>query len=775
MSTERRYHPPEVGARPEGLPPETALLVETAVREALRAAVRGAEAAHASAAGGQDRPREPYAEERARAEGYRVRSYDAGGRPVTLPVRGARPVAPVRPVGGLGFGGGARRVGRRPYRWATRPPAPAAAPVVWTEASLARLRSRLGPAYQGLPLGRISVDDLLTGGVSARLVPPSDDEDRGRTIAARLGPGAFHLAPIGREGFGLAAAGALGAGYRVRRITESGGFQDTGVRVITREPVEAEGGILAFTSDFTTLREVRIVGRKAGLAKAAASAVAAELAHGLAAAPPSVVSATLKGLLKDLDDEELMEALEELRHQRRLGELMTLVRVRAFRAFLEQRGVPWPYVLANWEPNASDAAAVFSGVLWGAGENVYQVVELIGVLAGSFFVERLARERHQMLSAAVLFVDHPLVLGGEGLRLLRDTFLEKLERLEFFDAGRIVGQIAMALLTLPKAVASLPKAAASAARLAATATRIGVAALDRIGVAFAEVVEFLLSERQVFAGADGVVFMSVGDDLLLSGTKVRNPVRLPYLDIVDALETGKVPLTEAELEKFLRPLTEAEKQAPKALARTAATGAAVTVEALEELVAQAIAELEGLPGTGELRPSVRGTRLHTIVARLVSERFPGGGGVEVVPEGALRGFSGIPQEILDMPIRTFVERSPAVADLAPRLRSLFKGGSTLIGDMKPDLVLRTPDELVVWDLTSIDRQTHEAKNLLYRAVLDTGGGRGVVGHAFWRHFGKTTAGIEELYPREAARAADLRARIRAILERHGRLPPGGKP
>lgn len=782
MTFERHYHLPGSVPCPEGMSPATARLLETAVREALRAAVRRSSADDASPLAVPPDPRERYTDDRAREGGYWIPSYDGSGRPVTVRVTGPGTPATGRPAGGLGpgshSGSGARNLGGGAGR--SRPatagaaaahPAAAAPAREWTEVSLATLRVRMGHGYEHTPLGRISADSLLIGGTSVRLVPALGGTDADRTLAARLGGGAFYLDPIARERVGLVAAAVPGAGYAIQRVGDDGRRQDTGLRVITWDTATVPAGILAYTSDLTTLREIRIVGSKPGDPKAAAARIAAALKDGLAMAPASVIATTLKAHLRGLGDDEIMVALEELRRLGRLGEALALVRVREFRQFLKEHGVPWSYVFANWEPDVADGAAVFSGVLWGAGENLYQVLELVTVLAGSLFSEKLAQERHQFWTAIVAFVQHPLVTGEQGLRLLRDTFLEKVEQLEFFDAGRIIGQIAMTLLTLPKAIASVPKLAASTARLAVTITRVGVAVLDRIGLRLAEVVKFLLAERHAFATPNGVILMMSGDDILLSGSQVKGTAALAHSEVVKALETGSAVFTEAEVEEWAEALTEVEKKAPKAAGRaggTAAQAAVVTVEALEDLVARAIAELGQAPGSAGLTASVEGTKLHTIFSRLVTQRYAGVGGITVVSERSIRSFAKLPAAVLDMTVEAFVAENLAetTKDLRPFFKVSGSGKPRLIGDLRPDLVVRAPGQLVVFDLTSVERQQHMAKNLLYRSVLGKGGERAWIGESYTRHFGKTAAEIESLYPKEVRAAEIQRAAARRIKERH---------
>ncbi|MFI8961902.1 hypothetical protein ACIGO8_07285 [Streptomyces sp. NPDC053493] len=777
------YHVPDTVPRPEGLPTELARLLAVAVRQALQDAIRATEARRSAgspgtAAHGGGSDGRAADDGTPRGDAYRVPSYDDEGRPVAVPlVRApAAPAAAGRPAGGIGSGA-AGASGRRDLGTGARstsgPAAPSAATErTWSPRALEALRARMGPGFRNALTGRISVDTLVLGEQRIRLVPGLGGTDQERTVAARLGEGAYYLDPIPRERFGVQAAAVPGAGYAVHRVGDDGRRRDTGLRVLTWDTAVVPAGILAYTTDVNTLRETTIVGRKPGDPRTAAARIAAALDKGLSQAPGSVVATTLKAHLRDLDDDELMAAFEELRKLGKLGETLALVRVREFRTYLHERKVPWSYVFANWEPNVADGAAVFSGVLWGAGESVTDVLEVIGMLAGSLFSEQLAQERHRFWTAIVACVQHPVVTGQQGLRQLRDTFWEKLEQLEFFDAGRFLGQLVVALLTLPEAVRALPKLARSAARVVVAINRIGVAALDRIGLALRDVVRFLVAERHALVTDTGVVLMMSGDDILASGPKVKGTSALAHAEVVKALQDGTALLPEADVDEAMKRLADLEKKtAPKpgeaAAGGTAGGKAVLTVEALEDLVGRAIAELGEAPGSPTLTNSVRGTRLHTIFARLVQEKFPHSG-LTLVPETSLRSFAKLPADVLDLPIETYVKRTPGLMPYERELRPLFtgEGGKVrLVGDLRPDLVVRAPGQLVVFDLTSVEKGRHMAKNILYTLLLRAPGEFARVGETYWRHFGKTPAEIEALYPREvreAARQAELARHLKAL-------------
>ncbi|KKZ71942.1 hypothetical protein VO63_21185, partial [Streptomyces showdoensis] len=689
------------------------------------------------------------------------------------------------PAGGLGLGPGAgtrgRNLGGGARTGPELPSATAAAPVParpWTPERLAALRTRMGPEYGNARLGRIDADTLVIGSTGIRLLPGLGGTDGERTVAARLGPGAFYLEPVAHDRVGLAALTDLGGGYIVHRVTPDGRRHDAVLRLVTRGTAPVPAGILAYTGDLTTIREVRIVGRRPGDFRTAAALIAADVDRGLSGAPASVVAATMKDHLKGLDDVELRACLEELRRRGKLGKTLALVQVRAFRTYLRERGVPWTYIYANWEPSATDGTQLFAGILWGVGEFEYQALELLGTLVGSVFDARLAEERNLLWAALVTAVTHPVVTAQEGARQLVEAFEEKLEQLEFFDAGRIIGQIVMSLIALAEAVKSLPGIGKGAARAVVAFNRVGVAALDRIGVRLLDVYRLLLSERPLRITTTGVLLsIGEGDEILAAGAKAKGTSVISKAEAVKAVvEAGEKEaerfFTPAEVEDLLKALDEAERRNPATPHAGAPAAAAVlTVDVLEELVAQAMAEV----GSGIPSFSVRGTKLHSAFSRLVRKRFPNSG-LTVLSETRLRRIAKLPASVLDMPIETYVKSTPGLAELEQQLRPLFTGesGPRRIGGLRPDLVVRAPGRIVVFDLTGTQHIEHFAKNMLYTHVLREAGEAAFVGETYWRHFDMTAAEFAERYAKQiAAHESRLAEARRRLAERFGKPPPTG--
>ncbi|MFB7586848.1 hypothetical protein [Streptomyces sp. NPDC056169] len=796
MTARRHYHLPEPPARPEGLSPEAARRMERVVREAVEAAIRLVPPDGGDARGAGRSPREPYVPERSVPDGYRVPSFDGEGRPVVLPVRGTggsgggttgRAVgggSTGRSAGGVGpgsrSGAGALNLGGRAGRHRPDPsPVGAAAPL----AALAAVRDRMGPAFRAAPLGRITVNTLFFAETSAHLMPAlgAAAQASPATVSARLGPGTFYLQPVPRDRLGLLAAAAPGAAYAVQRVAADGRRQDTGLLVLTRDTDPVPAGILAYTTDSAAAPPAppAPAGGKGGDPKRAVALIVAALPHLGPTSPASVATGLLKAYLRDLDHDGLMAALEELRGLGHLGTVLAFARVREFREFLNARGVPRAYVLQHSELDAADVAALVGGIVWGAGESYYQVVELIRILAGSFVSEDLARERHQLWQGIVALVENPVVTATAGMGLLIATVMEKFEQREFFDLGRIVGQIAVFVWTAWTALKSAPAVARRVAHLAMTVTRVGLAVLKDIGVTFWEVLRFVLSKKPSYVTPDGIMMMAAGEDVLLSGAKVKGTSALAKDEIAKALDTAKAPLSDAELDEAFRMWDEAAKKpagTPGESGAAAAAATMVTPSTLEPLVVQAIAEVSGMEGSAGFSAQLRGIRMHQALSDLVKKRF-GAMAFRAVTEEPIRDFANLPPSLLDMPIEEFVAGTPEVADYASTLKSLFRsrgsGDIRVIGDLKPDLVTRSPRGLIVWDLVPVQRQGHVAKTMLYRAVLSQGGEFVEAAEIYYGHVGKTTEEIQQLraYQAAARNAAAQKALAKAIREGHG---PGGQ-
>jgi hypothetical protein len=644
----------------------------------------------------------------------------------------------------------------------------------------------MGWEYAKARLGRIEGNDLYVDGRTVRLLPYLQSGEVVDTISRWLGAGPVYLNVLARERthLGLVGATAEGGAYAVDKVSPGGRRTFTGMRAITSGLAPIPAGVLAHVpADKIWVPQITITGRPPADVKAIAAVVAGDLnRHQMAWAPANVTSMVVIPRLRGLDDDELMEVFYELNRLGKLGHLFNLVRSTQFRSFLRDRGVPWTYVFANWEPSVQDNAAMFAGVLVGGAENIYDALELAAVLMGAAFSEELASRARPFWEAVVRFIQHPLMTINEmtGMpRALYNAFIDKMLHLEFFEAGRMLGNLLVMLLTLPKAIAAVPKLAANAARLALTFTRVSLEVIEKLGVRLIELVPAALAELvpevSVTPGVTSTGHLLTVDGPNLMMTAKNQPtVAISRVEILRAAKRRGVHfkgLTEAELDRALKSLGE---QPPETRPRQPARVPGLSVRILERLVKEAMRNVRASLGKTWVNNTKFGDKLHTELSRLINERVPGArAGVTIAVEQKMSTFGHIPPKVLDMTVEEFVTQTFEVRPYAEQLKPLFTGdnrAARLVRNLEPDLVIRTQGELVVWDLTSRLNQQHLAKTLLYSAVLRQGDQIVRIGEAYWMHIGKATEAIKDIYPAalhsaaaqheaaEAQRAAARRAK-----------------
>jgi hypothetical protein len=136
--------------------------------------------------------------------------------------------------------------------------------------------------------------------------------------------------------------------------------------------------------------------------------------------------------------------------------------------------------------------------------------------------------------------------------------------------------------------------------------------------------------------------------------------------------------------------------------------------ALEAEVEAAIGRVRAAAGKRWLRPPEFGTRLHAEVARaLRTQTLPPGWAIEVeqpLSRGGRLSQSG------QMTVRQWLRSQGDINRLESSLvRSVL---DEHIANIKPDVVLTRPEGArLIWDLTSVSREEHLAKTMLYAQLL----------------------------------------------------------
>lgn len=587
------------------------------------------------------------------------------------------------------------------------------------------------------------------------LVPQAAIADAA-TLSSLLSAGRYVLRATGREGFGVRAL-AAGTAYEVSRLGEGGAFLPTNVRVIAVGLDQGPEAIVVQWSPRVELAPIEIVARAPVDVEVLARRLIALIDQvGTLGAPAIAVNAVLALLReRDLIDEEVMDVLRALRRAGRLTDFLQLHQVLGLRDYLAEKHVPWEFVYANWEASVNDQLALFAGFLVGVGESFYDAARLLYVLTGSIFSRELAEEGAEMIAGAKQFFSHPIVIGIQGARLLAATFEEKLWKLEFFDAGRILGQVVITVLTLPSAVRST-------ARLAVSVARLTVRGLRTLGVTLADLRAFLLTPRERLVTSAGRVLMEAGDDIAVTDQAGQTLGKVSKADVLaetakaaEAAPGAPVPgrsfASAAEIDEVLKGL--ADPNAGRAHVPIIAGHPLANVATIEEAVSRAIQQLRSHLGATWLPAREFGTRLHAVVEYVIRTEFGSAAGWTIAAETPMSDL-GVLSKLASLTVADFLALRPNLAWLKQSLRAEMLAKT--IGTLRPDLVIKAPGgPLVLWDLTASSgaaaAQEHLAKTILYVQILSEEGVLVHVGETYWRAF-KAGAQPAALIPQASAGA-----------------------
>lgn len=243
----------------------------------------------------------------------------------------------------------------------------------------------------------------------------------------------------------------------------------------------------------------------------------------------TTVAACLSWLEREaLSDQQMLDFLAALALTNHRGRFLNLVSHRDLRAFLRDRHVPWDYVLTHWEPSVNDTGTFFAGFLVGAGENIFDVLKMVVVVAGSPLSEELAAERDRFWEAIKglvapefwgmlrQFASSPTDLAQMGVEHLLNSVEERLWNLEFFEAGRILGGVLAAVLTVVGVLSRLPSLARQLARIVHTLGRISLQRIEDFGITLARLREFITSAEPALVTPEGFIMSSLaGDDVVV--------------------------------------------------------------------------------------------------------------------------------------------------------------------------------------------------------------------------------------------------------------------
>ena len=383
-------------------------------------------------------------------------------------------------------------------------------PDVGVYAFLLQTRDRFPSLLEGVVTGRIS-GNILEFGERNYLLLPTPVLQEGQTVSLRLGEGVFFLRPTSAGGAIRALAGGA---YEIVGVNAGGNLEPTNLQVRTGGLVSISEGILVYSASIRHIAEERISVRPPRDTEALAEQIIERLSGAGRITAPGIVASQILQLLSRarLNNDEMMDILQRLETAGQIGRFLEFVRFPWFRQFLRARGVSWMYIFMNWEASINDCGAIFAGFILGAGESWVDVARLIGVLVGSVWSRELEEQIDQFFRAIAQFFEHPITNTVRAVQEGYESFVNHLWNLELFEAGRILGQIGIVVLTLPTAIRSIPRLAQAVARF----TVEGMA--HTLGIARSVLRRFALDPSATrLVTTEGYVLMASGDDIVAIG------------------------------------------------------------------------------------------------------------------------------------------------------------------------------------------------------------------------------------------------------------------
>ncbi len=385
--------------------------------------------------------------------------------------------------------------------------------------------------FHGVETGRINGNSLEFGERQIPLISTPELEE-GQTVSLRIGEGVFFLRSVPVEGGPIRTLVPAGA-YEIQGVNVRGDLEPTGLRVRTRGLGAISEGILVYSARIRHLAEERVAVRPPVGTAALAEQIVDMVSGAARLTAPGMIATQIVQLLRParLTSDEMMDILQRLERANELSHFLELISIQWFRQFLRAQGVSWHYIFMNWEPGFNQFAEIFAGFVIGAGQNVYDSLRIIYVLIGANFSRELALEGARFILAIERFFRHPILSAERTIRHLYDTFVGHLWNLELFEAGRMLGNAAVIILTLPAAIRALPSLAGTVARLSVRSFRAVT------GVSRDVLLRFARGQRPRMELPEGQVLMQSGDDIVVIREDGQT-ARISRQDVVEELGEG---------------------------------------------------------------------------------------------------------------------------------------------------------------------------------------------------------------------------------------------
>ena len=441
---------------------------------------------------------------------------------------------------------------------------------------------------------------------------------------------------------------------------------------------------------------------------------------------------------------ELRRVLDALKRHGKLGEFLHVIRQDEFRDYLKAMEVPWDYIVMNWAPSAGDSSQVLAGFIVGVGKESAEIVVLVGTLIGAPFDEELAKDAGAFwegIKQLIALVQEKGIaeVAKEQFDQMLNAFDDAIYERRFFAAGQKLGQFVAFVVPL---LAALPGVAKGAFKLAKATLRllddlleVSIGLLRRLGVELQKIYEgfsgALGPQFAMAGGIQGELITGGGAIMLSQGGDVFGKItRDAFMSQVrKRLGSGRRKgkrgdplgeMTDAELREFFMGWIDSPKLSAKFGQRFAEELGGLVNDAMVELYLQ-------LRKTGErLNPGQYGKRLHETFAK-VARSFFSEADFAVHVERRIADFAEVPARIKNMKVREFLKGETG------GFKADFLDGK--VGDKIPDLVMKSDDTVLIWDLTTKANAAHAAKTRFYQKVFsEIKGAKVEFGELYYRDY-----------------------------------------
>ena len=543
--------------------------------------------------------------------------------------------------------------------------------------------------FEGALSGRVHGDGLEFGGRVYPLVSTPAQPDS--TLSVRVGPGGLLLEPAP-----MPASGSLhgpSSRYRAYLAHRDGSTRDTGI-VVTAGGLGPVGRILAYSTHLQVGVATEVRGRPPRNTAQLGARIAGYLRQaGITA--PGVTAFTVQAMIREsgVNAAEFREVLSVLSQRGQIQRFFHLLHNQGLRQTAWGLGLNPEEVFAQYQWDATDAIALFSGFLAGAIEGAIgdpdQVMRLVVTLVGWPIDASLRRDGMAQMQAIAALLRHPLMSATSALRSLREEIRRALHECDYFAAGSAVGTAVGTIAGLAEggygAFTGL-RATVQVAR----AARVAVQDLVHLGVPAADLAAAVVLEGQSTV-IHGRRFVRSGRDLLVIGADGR-PLGRVAQDLVREQAATVTDLGEGALRAGER--TAIPPPEPTSPIRSAAEGGRGP--------AAPASTPDGSPG-GFIRPQDRPTRPVSPQPRR-EPRPPSRGEVEA-HEGLRTTQPYVPQPSGRVHSLAGLGEAAAVAEFRRRV--------TLAGSREVAL-LRTPDGrfAILQGTRNMTDYLHEAAELL---------------------------------------------------------------